>query len=135
MHLGEPDGTESALKDFTEAIRLAPDEPHLYILRSHVLTLLGQDSSCARRFGNRRSAGRRRQYRLADDLSLILWAIADELHSARTGALPYNLLIAVTPSDSALGLENVKRLLIEFFRNSGTSVPTPKILVAFHCCA
>ena len=45
MRLGEPDCTESALKDFTEAIRLAPDEPHLYILRSHVLTLLGHDSS------------------------------------------------------------------------------------------
>lgn len=45
IHLGEPDGTESAFKDFTEAIRLAPDNPHLYILRSHVLTLLGQDSS------------------------------------------------------------------------------------------
>ena len=44
IHLGEPGGTESALKDFTEAIRLAPEEPHLYILRSHVLTLLGQDS-------------------------------------------------------------------------------------------
>ena len=47
-------------------------------------------------------------------------------------ALPYNLLIAVTPSYSAHGLENVKRLLIEFFRNSDASVPTPKILVAFH---
>jgi tetratricopeptide (TPR) repeat protein len=45
IHLSEPDSTESALQDFTEAIRLAPDEPHLYILRSHVLTLLGQDSS------------------------------------------------------------------------------------------
>lgn len=45
IHLIEPDGTESALEDFTEAIRLAPDEPHLYILRSHVLKLLGQDSS------------------------------------------------------------------------------------------
>ena len=45
IHLGEPGGVESALEDFTEAIRLAPDEPHLYILRSHVLTLLGQDSS------------------------------------------------------------------------------------------
>ena len=43
--LGQADGAESALEDFTEAIRLAPDEPHLYILRSHVLTLLGQDSS------------------------------------------------------------------------------------------
>ena len=45
MRLGEPDAAESALQDFTEAIRLAPDEPHLYILRSHVFTLLGQKSS------------------------------------------------------------------------------------------
>jgi len=40
IHLGEPDATRSALQDFTEAIRLAPDEPHLYILRSHVFTRL-----------------------------------------------------------------------------------------------
>jgi tetratricopeptide (TPR) repeat protein len=45
MHLGEADGAETALEDFTEAIRLAPDEPHLYILRSHAFTLLGHDSS------------------------------------------------------------------------------------------
>ena len=45
MRLGEPDAAESALQDFTEAIRLAPEEPHLYILRSHVFTLLGRDSS------------------------------------------------------------------------------------------
>ena len=45
MRLGEPDAAESALRDFTEAIRLAPDEPHLYILRSHVFTLLGRESS------------------------------------------------------------------------------------------
>jgi Tfp pilus assembly protein PilF len=45
IHLGEPEGTESAFEDFNQAIRLAPDEPHLYILRSHVLTLLGQSSS------------------------------------------------------------------------------------------
>jgi len=45
MRLGEPDAAESALQDFTEAIRLAPDEPHLYILRSHVFTLLGRDSA------------------------------------------------------------------------------------------
>jgi tetratricopeptide (TPR) repeat protein len=44
MHLAEPDA-EAALKDFTEAIRLAPGEPHLYILRSHVFTMLGRDSS------------------------------------------------------------------------------------------
>jgi tetratricopeptide (TPR) repeat protein len=45
IHLGEPHAAEAALKDFSEAIRLAPDEPHLYILRSHVFTLLGRDSS------------------------------------------------------------------------------------------
>lgn len=45
MHLGVPTATESALQDFTEAIRLAPDEIHLYVLRSHVFTLLGRDSS------------------------------------------------------------------------------------------
>ena len=44
MRLAEPDAVESALKDFTEAIRLAPDEPDLYILRGHVFSLLGQDS-------------------------------------------------------------------------------------------
>ena len=60
-----------------------------------------------------------------EDLSLNLWR----------DALPYNLLVTVTPSYSSRGLENVKGLLIEFFRNSGASVPTPKILVAFHCCA
>ncbi len=45
LRLGEPDAAESALQDFTEAIRLAPNEPHLYILRSHVFTLLGRESS------------------------------------------------------------------------------------------
>jgi tetratricopeptide (TPR) repeat protein len=45
INLGKPGAAESALKDFTEAIRLAPHEAHLYILRSHVFTLLGRDSS------------------------------------------------------------------------------------------
>ena len=45
MRFGEPDAAESALQDLTEAIRLAPDEPHLYVLRSHVFTLLGRESS------------------------------------------------------------------------------------------
>ena len=31
-----------------EAIRLAPDEPHLYVLRSHVFGVLGDDSSARR---------------------------------------------------------------------------------------
>jgi len=45
MRLAGPDSAESALRDLTEAIRLAPGEPHLYILRSHVFALLGHESS------------------------------------------------------------------------------------------
>ena len=45
MRLVEPDAAEAALHDFTEAIRLAPEEHHLYVLRSHIFTLLGRDSS------------------------------------------------------------------------------------------
>jgi tetratricopeptide (TPR) repeat protein len=45
IRLVEPNAAESALQDFTEAIRVAPGEPHLYILRSHVFTLLGRESS------------------------------------------------------------------------------------------
>jgi tetratricopeptide (TPR) repeat protein len=45
IRLGEPNAAECALQDFTEAIRLAPEEPHLYLLRSHVFTLLGRDSA------------------------------------------------------------------------------------------
>ena len=44
IRLAEPDAAESALQDFNEAIRLAPDESHLYLLRSHVLALLGRES-------------------------------------------------------------------------------------------
>jgi len=45
MRLEEPGAAERALRDFSEAIRLAPGEPHLYILRSHVLTALGDDAA------------------------------------------------------------------------------------------
>lgn len=44
IHIGDPDAIDCALQDFTEAIRLAPGEPHLYTLRSRAFTLLGQDS-------------------------------------------------------------------------------------------
>jgi tetratricopeptide (TPR) repeat protein len=44
IRLADPDSAEAALRDFTEAIRLAPEEAHLYILRSHAFTLLGRDS-------------------------------------------------------------------------------------------
>ena len=45
MRLVEPAAAEAVLQDFTEAIRLAPEEHHLYVLRSHIFTLLGRDSS------------------------------------------------------------------------------------------
>jgi tetratricopeptide (TPR) repeat protein len=45
MRLVEPEAAEAVLQDFTEAIRLAPEEPHLYVLRSHIFTVLGRDSS------------------------------------------------------------------------------------------
>jgi hypothetical protein len=45
MRLVEPDAAEAVLQDFTEAIRLAPEEYHLYVLRSHIFTRLGHDSS------------------------------------------------------------------------------------------
>jgi tetratricopeptide (TPR) repeat protein len=45
IRASEPNGVEAALKDFTEAIRLAPGEPHLYVLRSQAFTLLGHDSA------------------------------------------------------------------------------------------
>ncbi|HMD69800.1 MAG TPA: tetratricopeptide repeat protein [Bryobacteraceae bacterium] len=44
IRLDQPDSAESALQDFTEAIRLAPGEPLLYALRSQAFTLLGQES-------------------------------------------------------------------------------------------
>ena len=45
IRLAEPDAAELALRDFTEAIRLAPGEAHLYGLRSQAFTLLGRESS------------------------------------------------------------------------------------------
>ena len=45
LRLYQPEAAESALQDFTAAIRLAPNEPHLYLLRSHVFALLGRDES------------------------------------------------------------------------------------------
>jgi tetratricopeptide (TPR) repeat protein len=45
MRLVEPDAAEAVLQDFTEAIRLAPEEPLLYVLRSHIFTVLGHESS------------------------------------------------------------------------------------------
>jgi len=45
MRSVEPSAAEAVLQDFTEAIRLAPEEPHLYVLRSHIFTVLGRDPS------------------------------------------------------------------------------------------
>jgi Flp pilus assembly protein TadD len=46
--LGQGDSLDAALQDLTEAIRLAPGEPHLHLLRGQVHSLLGDDSSSRR---------------------------------------------------------------------------------------
>jgi tetratricopeptide (TPR) repeat protein len=45
LYLRQGGQVEAALQDFSEAIRLAPREPHLYALRAQVYSLLGDESS------------------------------------------------------------------------------------------
>ncbi len=45
MHLGLDGGVASAVEDFTKAIRLTPDEPYLYVLRSRAFALLGNEAA------------------------------------------------------------------------------------------
>ena len=45
LYLRQGDQVDAALEDFSEAIRLAPGEAHLYLLRGHVHRLLGDESS------------------------------------------------------------------------------------------
>jgi Flp pilus assembly protein TadD len=44
LHL-QGEQLEAAIQDFSEAIRLAPREPHLHLLRGHVYSLLGDEIS------------------------------------------------------------------------------------------
>jgi tetratricopeptide (TPR) repeat protein len=45
LYLSRPNSVDAALSDFNEAIRLAPHEAHLYVLRGHARTLLGDEAS------------------------------------------------------------------------------------------
>jgi Flp pilus assembly protein TadD len=45
LYLRHGDRLVSALDDFSEAIRLAPRESHLYLLRGHVYAMLGAETS------------------------------------------------------------------------------------------
>ncbi len=45
MHFGLEGGAASAVEDFTKAIRLAPDEPYLFVLRSRASALLGDEAA------------------------------------------------------------------------------------------
>ena len=45
LYLRQGDQAEAALRDFSEAIRLAPGEPHLYVLRGNAYGLLGDEPS------------------------------------------------------------------------------------------
>lgn len=48
LRLRQPESWDGALADFNEAIRLAPNESHLYRLRSEAYRLLGDESSAHR---------------------------------------------------------------------------------------
>ncbi len=48
LYLQQGDQTDAARQDFSEAIRLAPTEPHLYLLRGRAYSLL-DDEGAARR--------------------------------------------------------------------------------------
>jgi tetratricopeptide (TPR) repeat protein len=45
LYLLQSQTLDAALNDFTEAIRLAPEEPHLYVLRGQAHRLLGDEIS------------------------------------------------------------------------------------------
>jgi tetratricopeptide (TPR) repeat protein len=45
LYLQQGYQAEAALQDFSEAIRLAPEEAHLYLLRAHAYSLLGDEAS------------------------------------------------------------------------------------------
>jgi len=45
LYLSRPESVDAALQDFNEAIRLAPREAHLYVLRGYARTLLGDELS------------------------------------------------------------------------------------------
>jgi tetratricopeptide (TPR) repeat protein len=45
LYLGLGAAAALAVRDFSEAIRLAPNEPHLYVLRGQAYGLLGDDAS------------------------------------------------------------------------------------------
>lgn len=45
LHMRQGDAIALAIQDFSEAIRLAPTEPHLYLLRGQAHSLLGDDLS------------------------------------------------------------------------------------------
>lgn len=48
LYVRQRESWDAALQDFTEAIRLAPNESHLYELRAKVHSLLGDDRSAQR---------------------------------------------------------------------------------------
>lgn len=52
LHVRHGNAVALAVQDFSEAIRLAPREPHLYLLRGHAYSLLGDDSSSRNDYEN-----------------------------------------------------------------------------------
>ena len=57
LYLRQADLTGAALDDFSAALRLAPGEPHLYVLRGRAYSLLGDDSSAQRDYAKAAESG------------------------------------------------------------------------------
>ena len=57
LYLRQADLTGAARDDFSAALRLAPGEPHLYVLRGRAYTLLGDDSSAQRDYARAAESG------------------------------------------------------------------------------
>ena len=45
LYLSRPNSADAAVQDFNTAIRLAPSEAHLYVMRGHARALLGDEPS------------------------------------------------------------------------------------------
>jgi tetratricopeptide (TPR) repeat protein len=57
LYMRQENAVDLAVRDFSEAIRLAPMERHLYLLRGHANSLLGDHSSSRNDFENAAAGG------------------------------------------------------------------------------
>lgn len=76
LYLLRPETVDAALDDFTEAIRLAPEEPHLYVLRGQAHRLLGDERSA------------RTDYEMASRCQMRVHSSPSRIEDSRDGGNP-----------------------------------------------